>query len=377
MTMNVGTAQMTAGELDEFASTVRAYCRRRLPEATSARPGRIRDAAAARLHWQQMSEDLGLGALLIPEVLGGSGASLVEAGRAAEALGAELAPVPFLSAGVLAPTLLAGLAEDRADSLAGELLASIAGGEHVAAVAWASEEPGSPGAAPIFGSGVAPSQCFRYVIDADVADVILLVGAGGEQIGFARAGDVAVTPRVAFDLTRGLTDVAFDSTVVTALASGATARKAFQRMLSAGRLTVASESAGGAQAALEQAVEYARQRVQFGRQIGSFQAIKHILADGYVDAESALSTARLAIEAQVTEAPDAAQLLALAAFYCADKFADIAAADIQVHGGIGFTAESSAHLFRRRAESNRHLLGEPALLRADYVNCLAGKEITA
>jgi alkylation response protein AidB-like acyl-CoA dehydrogenase len=143
-------------------------------------------------------------------------------------------------------------------------------------------------------------------------------------------------------------------------------------MLAAGRLAVAAECAGGAGAALAHAVAYARQRVQFGREIGSFQAIKHMLADCYVAAESALSTARQAIGAYVDGAPDAAQLLAMAAFYCPDRFADVAAANIQVHGGIGFTVECSAHLYRRRAESDRHIFADPALLRAEYVQLLAG-----
>jgi alkylation response protein AidB-like acyl-CoA dehydrogenase len=372
------TARTTADELDDFAMAIRAYCRKRLPEPTLARPGRVRDAGAAGEHWRQLSVELGLGSLLVPEAFGGAGASLVEAGRVAEALGAELAPVPFLPAAVLAPTLLSSLAGDDPDSPASELLTGVAQGERVPAVAWAGDDPGTASPAPIFTGPAAETATgrFGYVIDADVADVIVLVGAGGEQLAAARATDLHVTPRVSFDLTRGFADVIADAAPVTVLASGATARTAFRRTLAAGRLAVAAESAGGARAALDQAVGYARQRVQFGRPIGSFQAIKHILADCYVDAESVLSAARLAIAAYVAGEPDAEELLALAAFYCADRFADIAAADIQVHGGIGFTAECAAHLFRRRAESNRHILGEPARLRAEYVKSLAGTEVS-
>ena len=360
-------------ELDEFAASVRDYCRKRLPEPTAARPGRIRDAAAAGGHWRQLSVDLGLGSLLIPESFGGAGASLVEVGRAAEALGAELAAVPFLSAGVLAPALLTGLVGADADGPAGELLAGIAAGEQVVGVAWAGADPGAAIDAPILrapGAGVASGR-FGYVVDADLADLIVLVGAGGEQLAVARAADLEITPRVSFDLTRGFADVRADAAPVTVLASGESAHTAVMRMLAAGRLAVAAECAGGARAALDQAVEYARQRVQFGREIGSFQAIKHLLADCYVAAESALSTARQAIAAHVEHAPDADELLALAAFYCADRFADVAAADIQVHGGMGFTAECSAHLYRRRAEADRHIFGAPARLRAEHVQLVA------
>ncbi len=347
---------MTAGELDEFAAGIRGYCRKRLPEPTVARPGRIRDASAAREQWRQLSAELGIGALLVPDAFGGAGASLVEAGRVAEALGAELAAVPFLSSGVLAPALLAGLVEGGAGAPAGQLLAAIGSGERIAAVAW-----------------VGDYAQFRYVLDGDLADVILLVGDGGDRI--VVASEFAVTPRVSFDLTRGYADVSADAASAIALAEGDAARAAFGRMLAAGRLAVAAECAGGARAALDQAVDYARQRVQFGREIGSFQAIKHILADCYVDAESALSVVRLAIAAYVAESPDAAELLALAAFYCADKFADVAAANIQVHGGIGFTVECSAHLYRRRAESDRYIFGEPARLRAEYVQRVAGEQV--
>ncbi|HEY7010226.1 MAG TPA: acyl-CoA dehydrogenase family protein [Jatrophihabitantaceae bacterium] len=338
-------------ELDDFAASIRAYCRKRLPEPTLARPGRIRDADSAREQWHQVTTELGLGALLIPDAFGGASASLVEAGRAAEALGAELAAVPFLSAGVLAPALLTSLVADDADSPAADLLAGLASGHRIVAVAWLGDHP-----------------TYHYVIDADIADVIVVVH--GDRI--AVAGDPVVTPRVSFDLTRGFADVVVGDAPGTVLASGDAARTAVRRMLAGGRLAVAAECAGGARAALDHAVDYAKQRVQFGREIGSFQAIKHMLADCYVAAESALSTARQAIAAHVDGAPDADELLALAAFYCPDLFADVAAANIQVHGGMGFTVECGAHLYRRRAESDRHIFNEPAQLRAEYLHLVAG-----
>ncbi len=368
---------VSAGELDELAATVRAFCRKSLPQPTLARPATIRDADASRAHWKRLAAELGLGSLLVPEAFEGAGASLVEAGRVAEALGAELAAVPFLSSAVLAPVLLSNLAGDDPESPAGKLLAGIADGTTAAAVAWASDDPGTANADQIVTDSATATGRFGYVIDADLADVVLLVGAGGEQIAVARARELEITPRQSFDLTRVFADVRADAAPIEVLGSGAAARTAFERMLAAGRLVAASESAGGAQAALDQAVEYAKQRVQFGREIGSFQAIKHILADCYVDTESTISTARLAIGAYVDGTSEAAELVCLASFYCADKFADVAAAGIQVHGGIGFTAECSAHLFRRRAESNRLIFGDPAQLRAEYLQLLATQEVSA
>lgn len=366
----------TADELEALAATIRAFCAERLPEPTKARPGVIRDAAGARKHWAQLSAEIGIGALLIPEAYDGLGAGLVEAGRVAEALSAELAAVPFLSAGVLAPTLLAGLAGP-----AGDLLTRIAQGELVAAVAWADSDPGEA-TADLKVEGTTEEACtvtgnFGYVIDADLADVVLLVGTGGEQVAAVAAADLRITPRPTFDLTRGLSDVVAEGAPATLLGSGAPARAAFERMLAAGRLVLAAEAAGGAHAALRQAVRYSRDRIQFGREIGSFQAIKHILADCYVAAESATSVARSAIAADAAGAADAAELCWLASFYCAEKFAAVAAADIQVHGGIGFTAECSAHLFRRRAESDRHLLGSPSRFREAYLDALISKEALA
>ncbi|PRZ41250.1 alkylation response protein AidB-like acyl-CoA dehydrogenase [Antricoccus suffuscus] len=368
---------VSAGELDELAATVRDFCRKSLPQPTLARPATIRDADAARAHWKRLAAEVGLGSLLVPEAFDGAGASLVEAGRVAEALGAELAAVPFLSTAVLAPVLLSSLAGDDPESPAGKLLGRIADGTTVAAVAWATDDPGTPSAELVITDGTTATGSFGYVIDADLADVVLLVGAGGEQIAVAGVGDLEITPRQSFDLTRGFADVRAEAAPVEKLGSGAAARTAFERMLAAGRLVAAAESAGGAQAALDQAVEYARQRVQFGREIGSFQSIKHILADCYVATESTISTARLAIDAYAAGTSEAAELVSLASFYCADKFADVAAAGIQVHGGIGFTAECSAHLFRRRAESNRLILGDPARLRAEYVQLLATQEVSA
>jgi len=320
-----------------------------------------------------MSDELGVGALLVPETFGGLGLTLLEAGRVAEALAGELAGVPFLSTGVLAPTLLTGLAADDPRSAAGRLLGRLAEGA-VVAVAWADATPGEPISHPIASNSSSATASFRYVIDGDAADVIVLVGAGGEQIVSASADGLRVTPRITFDLTRGLADVVADDTAVVPLGSGPAARQAFARMMAVGWLLLAAESAGGARAAVDLAVAYARQRIQFGREIGSFQAVKHLLADAHLDAELALSMARLAIEADVTGAAEAAELAAASAFYCADRYVSAAGTGIQVHGGIGFTVECRAHLYRRRAESNRQLLGRPDRLRADYLALLAQEE---
>lgn len=374
-----GQSLASPDELEELAATVRAYCRDRLPQRTLARPGDVRDQAAARDHWRKMASDLGIGALLVPEECEGTGASLVEAGRVAEALAAELATVPFLSAGVLAPTLLASISGAEPDSPAAALLAQLARGELIAVVAWADDDPGQATAAGLIGGGgsATASGRFGYVIDADLADVVILVGGSGTEVVAAQASDLEISPLASFDLTRGLATVTARDAPVTRLASGGAGQEAFARMIHVGRLVLASEAAGGAQAALAEAVGYARQRVQFGREIGSFQAIKHILADCYVSAESALSVARLAIAADQEATGDAESLAALASFFCAARFVEVATANIQVHGGIGFTVECDAHLFRRRAEADRQLLGAPSTFRAKFLDLVIEKENVA
>lgn len=357
----------TSAELDELATTIREFAERRLPDPTLARPGEVRDADAARTGWLALVGELGVGALLVDEAHGGDGATLVEACRVAEALGERVATVPYLASGVLAPVLLGALANDAAAGL----LRRISEGA-IVTVAWATDQTGVPADEPLWAFDADRVDAQRqYVIDADIADVVILVGAGGEQIAAVEAKELAIAPRPSFDLTRGLADVTASSAPSVTLARGEEGRAAFDAMLAAGRLALAAESAGGAIAALQVATSYAKQRVQFGREIGSFQAIKHLLADAFVDAESALSVARLATQAYVGGEPAADELVATASFYCADRYVDVAATGIQVHGGIGFTVETTPHLYRRRAESNRHLLGDPAQLKSDYVALLS------
>lgn len=356
-------ASMSAAELDEYATAIRDFARRRLPDVTTARPGVPRDPAPPREHWRGLAVDLGAAGLLVPAENGGEGASLIEAGRVAEALGAELASLPYLAAGVLAPTLLRRLDSEAS----GELLGRIAEGA-VVTVAWAGDDPGSI-SGELRVSGDRATGSFHYAIDADLADVVLLVGS--DAVIAVPADQLQITARPTFDLTRGLCDVSATDAPVTVLGEGSQVSQAFSDMLGAGRLALAADCAGGAQAALALAVGYAKERIQFGREIGSFQAVKHLLADAYVASESAISVARAAIAAHEAGEPDAAQLTALAAFYPAEKYVEVAATGIQVHGGIGFTVERAAHLFRRRAESARHLLGDPAALKDQYVGVLA------
>lgn len=356
----------SAGDLDDLSGSIDQFCTRELPSPTRPAPGGVRDAAAARAQWRALSDGLGLAGLLVPEAQGGAGATLVEAGRVAEVLSARLVTAPFLPSGVLAPVLLSALAPADESGSAAALLERLATGESVATVAWAgADELGSP--APESLSGTIRRE---YVIDADVADVLLLVGDSGRQVLLVPAEQARITTRPAFDLTRSLSTVEADGADGTVLADGDVAEQAVAAMLTAAELVLAAEAAGGARASASQAVDYARDRYQFGRAIGSYQAIKHLLADAHVAAESALSVARAALAAEVAGDSDARQLRAVAAFLPAQRFNEIARASIQVHGGIGFTVECDAHLYRRKAEADLQLLGTPQSKRERYLTTI-------
>lgn len=366
--------RLDEGELGELASTVAAYCRDRLPDPTDAKPGQRRDPEQVRTQWLRMAGELGIGELLIDEELGGAGAGLVEATRVAETLSAELAAVPYLTSAVFAPILLAAIVESGGPNevvTARALLTELAAGSTVMTIAYL-DVGGSPHDASVL-DGETASGSFGYVVDGDVADRIILVGADGAELAVADAADLTVLPGTPFDLTRGLASVTADGARVRVLAAG-NGRAAFDGALAAVQLATAADSSGGALAALAEATAYARDRIQFGRSIGSFQAIKHILADRFVDTELALSVSRLAVEATVDASVSAAERLALARFYCADRFVRVAADAIQIHGGMGFTAECRAHLYRRRAASNRYLFGTADSAKSAYTAIINGRE---
>jgi alkylation response protein AidB-like acyl-CoA dehydrogenase len=154
------------------------------------------------------------------------------------------------------------------------------------------------------------------------------------------------------------------------LADAGAAWTAVERALDMARVALAGEQAGGARRVLEMTVDYAKTRVQFGRPIGGFQAIKHMAADLLLESESATSAARHAAQALADGAPDAGAAISLAAFACADAFVTVAAAGIQMHGGIAFTWAHPAHLYLRRARAGAQLFGAPAFYRERYLRQL-------
>jgi alkylation response protein AidB-like acyl-CoA dehydrogenase len=332
--------------------------------------------------WHTLAADIGVAGLLIPEALGGAGASCREAAVVAEEIGRAVAPVPFLGSAVVATTVLLSVGDS-------ELLQQLATGRATAALAVPfATGPFAAGAGQRREAGVrldGPQRgdqpgsyrltgSVRGVADALPADV-LLVPADGVPYGLyvVHLGEgVRKDPVVSLDQTRQLCDLILDRAVARQVASGSAAEQAVAAALLAGAGVLASEQLGIAERCLEMTLTYVKERKQFARPIGGFQAIKHRLADLWVMVSQARAAARAAANglsgqagaarpdstpAGAQPATEAELLVALAKAACSDTALKAAQETIQLHGGIGFTWEHPAHLFLKRAKADSIGLG--------------------
>ncbi|TMR01066.1 acyl-CoA dehydrogenase [Actinomadura soli] len=315
--------------------------------------------------WARMAEQLGLQGLAIPAEHGGAGYGMRELAVVFEEMGRALVCAPFLAASTAAAALEAG---DGGH----DLLPGIADGSTIATLAVAEEDGRwDLGAVKtVFEDGVLRGSK-SFVLDGHVADLLLVAARAEDGVGlYAVAGDatgLVREPLPTVDQTRKLARVAFDG-VPARRVGGA---EAVARALDVAAVALAAEQLGGAQKTLDMTVEYAKVRHQFGRPIGSFQAVKHRCADMLVLVESARSAvlnAAAAADGSPDELPAAA---ALAKAYCSDAFFHTAGEAIQLHGGIGFTWEHDAHLYFKRAQGSRQLFGAPGRHR-ERLAALAG-----
>ncbi len=322
--------------------------------------------------WRELAT-MGLTGLLIGEEHGGAGAGPVEMGIAMEEMGRALLVSPFLSTAVLVPSLLAEVG-DAAECAAA--LPRIAAGDLIATVAFAENGSARPPTriatlAAAIGDAWHLNGDKRFVLDGQSANVLyVLADTDDGPAVFAVQADAPgldVTPLTTLDLTRKqccLQLVDTPARLVGRLGAGV---EAFTAALDRSAVALLSEQAGGTQRAMQMATDYAKTRYQFGRAIGSFQAVKHMCADMLLEAESAVSAARFVAGSFAEQAPSRIADLALAQAYCSDAFVFVAATNIQVHGGIGFTWEHPAHLYLRRARSDAQLLGSPSWHRERYL----------
>jgi alkylation response protein AidB-like acyl-CoA dehydrogenase len=274
-----------------------------------------------------------------------------------EELGLVVAPVPALSAALGAAALDAG---DRAE-LAGWTADLASGTRRVAVALGVSEDLATPTAVvEVTGDGDAPRLTGHLpaVPEADGADglIVLACAAAGPALYLVPAAGLTITPLVPFDLTRGVADVVLDDSAATLVLEG----PKVAAVLRLAWLLLAAEQVGVAQRALDAAVSYAKLRTQFGRPIGSFQAIKHACVDMLVAVEGARQLVRDAASALDHDSPDAALAVSLAAAYAAEAAVTSTQRCLQVHGGIGFTWEQGVHLGLRRAKAGSALFADPA-----------------
>ncbi|NUR74335.1 MAG: acyl-CoA/acyl-ACP dehydrogenase [Hamadaea sp.] len=292
--------------------------------------------------WRRLARDMGLAGLLVPEHLGGAGAGPREAAVVCEELGRAVAPVPFLGCAVVAGTALLSCGEP-------DLVAGLAAGERPVALAVPFATPPAHAWSPtVTVAGDRLTGSVRAVADATIADV-LLVPAGRGLFAVDNSG-VRREQCTSLDETRRLCDLSFEGAPGRLLAEGADAEAAVRSAVLAGAALLASEQVGVAEWCLDTTVEHVRGRYQFGRPIGSFQAVKHRLADVWVAVTQARAVARYAASALATQS-EVDLAAALAQAHCSPVAVEAAEACVQLHGGIGMTWEHRAHLYLKRARS--------------------------
>jgi alkylation response protein AidB-like acyl-CoA dehydrogenase len=348
-------------EQEQLRATVRRFLAERSPESEVRRLMETERGYDESV-WKQMGEQLGLQGLAVPERFGGSGFGFVDLQIVLEEMGRSLLCAPFLSSCVLAAQALLHAGDDDACA---RYLPGIADGTTIATLAF------TEGDVTCRADGDRLTGHHAFVLDGHVADLLLVVAedAAGPSLFAVDPGDVRREPLPTLDATRKQARLTFENTPARRIGSEGGAAGAVSTALDRAAAALAAEQAGGARRVLEMAVEYAKVRHQFGRPIGSFQAIKHKCADMLLDVECATSAAYAAgwaVQAaeQGGDESEAGVLACLAKAYCSEAYYRCAGENIQVHGGIGFTWEHPAHLYFKRAKSSEILFGSPRAHRA-------------
>lgn len=352
-------------EHDELRRMVRKFLEDKSPEQT-VRKLMSTERGYDPETWTQMAAQLGLPGLTIPEQYDGAGLGFVELAIAQEEMGRMLLCAPYLSTAVMAVQAILHAATDAAKA---ELLPRLAGAATTATLAYA--EPGRGWALPALTMEARQDRdawlldgVKTHVLDGHTADVLLVVARTTQGLSlFQIRGDadgVERLPLPTLDLTRKLAKVSFKKARAQRIGVDGDLTKAIDKALTLTTVALAVEQAGGAQRCLELSTDYAKTRLQFGRPIGSFQAIKHRCADMLVVVEFAKSAAYHAAF-RVADGDDVEldAAAAMAKSYCSEAYFQAAADNIQIHGGMGFTWEDCAHLYFKRAKSSSLLFGDP------------------
>jgi alkylation response protein AidB-like acyl-CoA dehydrogenase len=358
---------------DELREVTRDFLKKKSPEAR-VRDLMETDGGVDLQAWTQAAAQLGVAGLLVPEDLGGSGAGIAELGVVFEEAGRALWCAPLLSTCALATCAVLCAADAAARA---ELLPPIAEGAVVAALAWNGVRPSVASLrARRRGEHWVVDGTSGYVVDGGIADHVLVCAAVDDRLDLFVVGSRGGTPvaglsrrsLTTMDLTRRLAELSFDATPARRI--GTNVRATLDRALDRAEVLLAAEQLGGATWLLEMAVDYAKTRIQFGRPIGSFQAIKHKLAEMLMTVE----LARASVEHAVVVADHEPALLPVAVSHAravaSDAYLRVAEDNLHVHGGIGFTWDHPAHLYLKRAKSSQLLLGSPKWHRSRLADLL-------
>ena len=352
-------------EQEELRTAVRRFLAEKSPESEVRRLMDTEDGYDPAV-WSQMADQLGLQSLTIPEEFGGSGFTYVELLVVLEEMGAALLCAPFFSSVALAANALLTSGDDEAKK---SFLPGIASGETIATLAITEDNGkwdfgGIELAATKKGDDWVLNGHKMFVIDGHIADLIIVAARTSAGVTlFAVQGDAAGLTRTSLptmDQTRKQARLQFADTPAVLIGTDGGAEAGLSKTLDLAAVALAAEQVGGAQHVLDASVEYAKTRIQFGRPIGSFQAIKHKCADMLLEVESAKSAAYYAAWAAAEDSDELPVVASLAKSYCSEAYFHSAAENIQIHGGIGFTWEHPAHLYFKRAKSSELLLGDPS-----------------
>lgn len=320
-----------------------------------------------RASWQRLAAEIGVQGLAVPEEFGGAGCGPRELAVAAEELGRALAPGPFLSTVLLSATLVSTSADPDVKAA---VLPGIADGTLVVTVALPAHGAGwDPAdvrvtAAPD-GDEWRLTGSVHEVLDGQAADLLLVPARHGDLVSVFMVrpdtGSTTTAPQPALDRTRRFARIDLTSAPATLVGMPGAAPGLIDAAVATAGVGLAADQVGGARRMLEVTTEHATTRYQFGRPIGSFQAVKHALADMLIHTELARAALDDAVRAVAEDAPDLAAAVSTAQVVCSTAYFDVTSAAIQLHGGLGFTWEHSAHLYFKRATSDRLLLGTPAI----------------
>jgi alkylation response protein AidB-like acyl-CoA dehydrogenase len=352
----------TSEEQEELRASVRRFVTDRAP---LSKVRQLMDAGEIDpAFWNQAGAQLGLQGIAIPEEYGGSGFSFAEQAIVLEELGGGLYGGPYVPSAVLAATALLASPDESARQ---EYLPGIASGETIATLAF-TEEDGSWDPASIRLAAAKSGDSWvldghkSFVLSGAEATLYLVVAVadGGLSLFAVDAGASGLTATAlpTLDQTRNLARLEFAGVPARIIGSPGDATAILDRVLDVAAIALAAEQLGGAQRALDITVDYTKTRHQFGRPIGSFQALKHRMADLLMEVESLRSAVAYAASAVAEDSDEVPALASLLKAYASETYFHVAAEMIQMHGGIGFTWEHDAHLFFKRAKSSELFLGD-------------------